>query len=48
MVDMSKPYIYIHKVSRMVGDSEKAKISFSVNGCANINEVSFQESGYEK
>lgn len=48
MVDMSKPYIYVLKVTRNNEDSGRATVRFSVNGCASIDEVSSRFNGGEK
>lgn len=46
MIDMSKPYIAIQSITK-VDDSDDLELSFTVNGCTEINEAVVEINGME-
>ena len=44
MIEMSKPYIYIES---LVQEQENLKVSFTVNGCASIDQIHVEVNGVE-
>ena len=47
MIDMSKPYIYIKSIDK-TKNKDELRIRFTVNGCSQIDEVSWTRNGSKK
>ena len=47
MIDMSKPYIYVKSIDK-TKNKDELRIRFTINGCSEIDEVSWTRNGSKK
>ena len=50
MIDMSKPYVYVQGIEEIENGGKDLHylVSFTVNGCATINEVSYTLNSHDR